>query len=76
MTKQQQTQLIDAADYADISAESYDSYSGRGMFGETTDAVTFECRADMDDAIQQMAIIVGKPQKFKSDNLGKGYVVY
>ena len=65
--------LIKTCEKNDVEYTTYDGYSGRGMYGATTDALVVMNTVDM-------GFIVKKAQRrgvtLRSDNLGLQYIVY
>lgn len=81
MTKADQELLLEIAEECEFAAEPMNDYSGRGMYGKTTDAVTVaEC--SVEDAGFLMGILVertGRSMKlpFRTDSMGRdGMVIY
>lgn len=76
MTKEQSTTVLELASEHGIDAEDYGKYSGRGMFGDTTFAIT----VPDDETIGELkALYREKTGKFLSvskDGMGKSLVIY
>lgn len=58
----------------DGKLELDESYSGRGMFGKTTYAITCDDIKDFDDAC--IDALAKASSSYRKDNMGLGYVIY
>ena len=64
--------IVDALNDMGIDAQLDKDYSGRGMFGRTTAAITTADPGDVAYAAGQLGLRVSR----KVDNMGLAYVVY
>ena len=73
MTTEQRDKMIRTCNKNDIAFKTYDGYSGRFMYGRTTQALTVESVIDM-------GFLVKKAEKkgidLRTDQLGLGFIVY
>jgi len=67
------------------NGEIYEDYSGRGMFNETTTAITFDSMSDFNEAIADVMVAEDQNEReivadflrnYREDSLGKGIIVY
>jgi tRNA(Ile2) C34 agmatinyltransferase TiaS len=67
------------------SGEIYEDYSGRGMFGETTTAITFDSNLEFYEAIadvmvneeqEQREMVADFLRNIQKDSLGNGIIIY
>lgn len=63
--------IVQAAAELGLEISLYENYSGRGMYGETTTAVTGD-RSDITEA----AVSAKQTTRFRWDSLGKSSVAY
>jgi hypothetical protein len=68
MTQQQVDAILEECGLAGIEADAYGSYSGRGMFGAYTLAVTVSDRSD--------ARTLADRHGLRMDSLGLRYIIY
>lgn len=76
MTTQQAIDLQRIAAEHDIDVGSYADYSGRGMFGERTQAITLGSRRSIDRLSGLYEAKHGTPLELRIDNLGRDYIAY
>lgn len=76
MTQQQHDRVMKIAEDNAIGIENYGEYSGRGMFGDTTLAVSFDDQDDFDEIKENYFAEHGERLRCSMDNLGKGFIAY
>jgi hypothetical protein len=74
MTTEQFKLVKQAARELEIPYKEYPNYSGRNMFGKATMGVVFDGAADT-DMIEEW-IDNNCSFELRSDNMGKGYILY
>lgn len=70
MTTEQVQAVFEAAWGHDLTVDDYGMYSGRGMYGEETRAVTVPDFATRDELIAATGLT------FRTDQLGLDYILY
>lgn len=70
VTTEQVQAVFEAAWEHELTVDDYGAYSGRGMFGKETFAVTVPDLATRDDLIATTGLT------FRTDQLGKDYILY
>lgn len=72
MTQEQFDKIVNAAKQNELNVSKHPNYSGRGMFGEQTLAISGD-EYDILDALMHAHISM---REFRRDSLGKGYIIY
>ena len=77
MTIEQAKLALEIGETIGMTVESYGpDYSGRGMFGERTSAVTVPSARDSLRLMVEMTAATGKATMFRTDDLGRDTIVY
>lgn len=77
MTKILARKIVETAERLRVDMEIYEGYSGRGMYGEETTAVTYRNENDLLVVAAELGLSVAKDvQKFRRDSLGKSRIIY
>jgi hypothetical protein len=76
MTTEERDLALEIANEEDIDANPYDNYSGRGMFGKETAALTVPSQEDVGALSALAGKKLGRRLHWRIDNLGRRYIAY
>ncbi len=76
MNQSDAVELKDFLQETGYEAELHENYSGRGMYGKTTTAVTTDANSHAMESLEEEMIDAGINLVFRMDNMGFDYIYY